>query len=113
MRLYNALRSIPALRIETGCLEGFRARDPSDTAGERQIDSFGGESSPSLVTRSDSMAVIPIDRSRRAPSIVADDGPMLSYEKCLERLARVVAEPDSRHLDEVARLIGKLTVTIE
>jgi len=59
------------------------------------------------------MSVIPIDRSRRAPSIVADDGPTLSYEECLERLARVVAEPDSRHLDEVARLIGKLTVTIE
>jgi hypothetical protein len=54
-----------------------------------------------------------MDRSRRAPSIVADDGPSLSYDECLERLARVVAEPDSRHLDEVARLIGKLTVTIE
>jgi hypothetical protein len=65
------------------------------------------------VTWSDSMSVIPIDRSRRAPSIVADEGPELSYEECLERLARVVAEPDSRHLDEVARLIGKLTVTIE
>jgi hypothetical protein len=95
-----------------GCLEGFRARGPPGAAIERQIDAFGGESASSL-KRSDSMAVIPIDRSRRAPSIVADDGPELSYEACLERLARVVAEPDSRHLDEVARLIGKLTVTIE
>ncbi len=59
------------------------------------------------------MPVIPIDRGRRAPSIVADENPLLSYDECLERLARVVAEHDSSHLDEVARLIGRLTVTIE
>jgi|SRR5690349_5386133 hypothetical protein len=101
------LADISALERLQGCV-------PCGQRIERQIDAFHRESFASLrVTRSDSMSVIPIDRSRRAPSIVADDGPTLSYEECLERLARVVAEPDSRHLDEVARLIGKLTVTIE
>jgi hypothetical protein len=57
--------------------------------------------------------IIPILRRRPAPSIVADDIPALSYDECLERLARAVAEPDSRQLDEVARLIGRLAVTIE
>jgi hypothetical protein len=59
------------------------------------------------------MPVIPMDRGKRAPSIVTEDVPVLSYDECLERLARVVAEPDFRHLDEVARLIGRLAVTIE
>jgi len=57
--------------------------------------------------------VIPIGRSKRAPSIVADEIPAPSYDECLERLARVVAEHDSSQLDEVARLIGRLAVTIE
>ena len=48
-----------------------------------------------------------------APSIVADNTPTLSYDECLERLARAVAEPESSRLDEVARLIGQLAVTIE
>jgi hypothetical protein len=104
-----------AIRLErSGALERLQGCVPRAQPIERQIDSFGRESFAGLrVTRSDSMSVIPIDRSRRAPSIVADEAPALSYEECLERLARVVAEPDSRHLDEVARLIGKLAVTIE
>jgi hypothetical protein len=57
--------------------------------------------------------IIRILRRRPSPSIVADDIPALSYDECLERLARAVAEPDSNQLDEVARLIGRLAVTIE
>jgi hypothetical protein len=52
--------------------------------------------------------IIPIDRGRRAPPVVTDDHPARSYDECLERLARVVAEYDSRHVGEVARLIGRL-----
>lgn len=57
--------------------------------------------------------IIQIIERRPAPSIVADDTPTLSYDECLERLARAVAEPDSSRLDEVAKLIGQLAVTIE
>ena len=46
-------------------------------------------------------------------SIVPSDIPALSDDECLLRLARAVAEHDSDHLDEVARLIGRLLVTIE
>jgi hypothetical protein len=57
---------------------------------------------------------IQADRAKTAPSIVpADDIPALSDDECVERLARVVATEDSKHLDEVARLIGRLAVTIE
>ena len=64
--------------------------------------------------------IIQIIERKPAPSIVADDAPSLSYDapalsydECLERLARAVAEPDSSRLDEVAKLIGQLAVTIE
>ena len=50
---------------------------------------------------------------RPVPSIVPSDIPALSDDECLVRLARAVAEHDSEHLDEVARLIGRLVVTIE
>lgn len=50
---------------------------------------------------------------RPVPSIVPSDIPALSDDECLMRLARVVEEQDSEHLDEVARLIGRLAVTIE
>jgi hypothetical protein len=50
---------------------------------------------------------------RPVPSIVPSDIPALSDDECLVRLARAVAEHDSEHLDEVARLIGRLIVTIE
>jgi hypothetical protein len=46
-------------------------------------------------------------------SIVPSDIPALSDEECLIRLAHAVRERDSAHLDEVARLIGRLVVTIE
>ena len=57
--------------------------------------------------------IIHIVRRQPAPSIIADDTPALSYDECLERLARAVAEPDDRKLDAVAKLIGQLAVTIE
>jgi hypothetical protein len=57
--------------------------------------------------------VIQLIRRKPSPSIAADDSPALGYDECLELLARAVAEPDSDRLDEVARLIGQLAVTIE
>jgi hypothetical protein len=47
------------------------------------------------------------------PSIVPSDIPALSDDECLVRLAQAVEERDSGDLDEVARLIGRLAVTIE
>jgi len=55
------------------------------------------------------------DLTRPMPSIVPSDSdvPELSDDECLFRLAKAVEEHDSDHLDEVARLIGRLAVTIE
>jgi hypothetical protein len=53
------------------------------------------------------------DLFRAMPSIVPSDIPNLSDDECLLRLAHAVQEHDSEHLDEVARLIGRLAVTIE
>ncbi len=50
---------------------------------------------------------------RAAPSTIPDTPEMMSDDECLVRLAQVVAEHDSDHLDEVARLIGRLAVPIE
>ena len=47
------------------------------------------------------------------PSIVPNDAPALSDDECLIRLAQAVEGCDSEQLDEVARLIGRLAVTIE
>jgi len=53
------------------------------------------------------------DLAKPVPSIVPGDIHALSDDECLLRLARAVAVHDSEHLDEVARLIGRLAVTIE
>jgi hypothetical protein len=53
------------------------------------------------------------DLMRPVPSIVPNDLPAMSDDECLARLARAVADHDSGQLDEVARLIGRLAVTIE
>jgi hypothetical protein len=37
----------------------------------------------------------------------------MSDDECLARLARAVEDHDSDRLEEVARLIGRLAVTIE
>jgi hypothetical protein len=50
---------------------------------------------------------------RPVPSIIPRDIPALSDDECLARLARAVEQNDSAQLDEVARLIGRLLVTIE
>jgi hypothetical protein len=50
---------------------------------------------------------------KATPSIVPGDVPLLSDDECLLRLAQTVEDHDSEHLDELARLIGRLAVTIE
>ena len=50
---------------------------------------------------------------RPVPSIVPSEIPAMSYEECLIRLAQAVEAHDTARLDEVARLIGRLAVTIE
>jgi hypothetical protein len=63
--------------------------------------------------RGDSMSDIQTELVRPVPSIVPSDVPAMSDDECLIRLAQAVEEHDSSHLDEVARLIGRLAVTIE
>jgi hypothetical protein len=53
------------------------------------------------------------DRIQPAPSLVPADRPILSDDECVQQLARAVAIQDAKQLDEVARLIGRLAVTIE
>jgi hypothetical protein len=53
------------------------------------------------------------DRAGPEPSMVPAEPPHLSDDECLTRLACAVATHDSEHLDEVARLIGRLAVIIE
>jgi hypothetical protein len=59
------------------------------------------------------MSDIQTELVRPVPSIVPSDVPAMSDDECLIRLAQAVEEHDSSHLDEVARLIGRLAVTIE
>ncbi len=59
------------------------------------------------------MSDIQTDLMRPVPSIVPSDIPAMSDEECLIRLAQAVRDHNSERLDEVARLIGRLAVTIE
>jgi hypothetical protein len=59
------------------------------------------------------MPELQTDTIKRVPSIVPSDIPALSDDECLIRLAQAVENHDSEHLAEVARLIGRLAVTIE
>jgi hypothetical protein len=59
------------------------------------------------------MSVILFDLSTPQPTLVPSDVPEISDDECLRRLAKAVEEHDSEHLDEVARMIGRLAVTIE
>jgi hypothetical protein len=63
--------------------------------------------------RGDAMTDVMIDLERPLSSLVSKDIPSLSDDECLVRLAQAVADPDSDRLDEIARLIGRLAVTIE
>lgn len=57
------------------------------------------------------------DFSRPVPPIVASGIPArksaMSDDECVMRLKKAVEEHDSADLDEVARLIARLAVTIE
>ena len=53
------------------------------------------------------------DLIRAVPSIVPGDIPAMSDDECLLRLAQAIEEHDTGHLDEVARLIARLAVTVE
>jgi hypothetical protein len=59
------------------------------------------------------MSDIQTDLVRPVPSIVPCDIPAMSDDECLVRLAQAVEAHDTARLDEVARLIGRLAVTIE
>jgi hypothetical protein len=66
------------------------------------------------------MRDIQTDRPRRRPDrstpvvlMVPSEMPAMSDDECLLRLAKAVEQHDSRQLDEVARLIARLAVTIE
>ena len=54
-----------------------------------------------------------IDLSMPQPTLVPNDAPEFSDDECVRRLAQAVEQHDSEHLDEVARLISRLAVTIE
>jgi hypothetical protein len=75
------------------------------------------ESAPNLVAAGFhgvyAMPAVQTDLMKAVPSIVPSDIPAMSDDECLHRLAQAVQEHDSEHLDEVARLIGRLAVTIE
>jgi hypothetical protein len=59
------------------------------------------------------MPAIVTDLIRAAPSVIPGDVPDMSDDECLLRLAQAIEEHDADHLDEVARLIARLAVTIE
>jgi hypothetical protein len=59
------------------------------------------------------MQNVQTDFVKAMPSIVPGDIPVMSDDECLIRLAQAVRDHDSEHLDELARLIGRLAVTIE
>jgi hypothetical protein len=50
---------------------------------------------------------------RPMPSIVPSDTPAMSDDECVIRLAQAIEDQDSEQLEEVARLIARLAVTIE
>jgi hypothetical protein len=60
----------------------------------------------------DSMPAI-ADLIRAVPSIAPADIPAMNDDECLLRLAQAIEAHDTGHLDEVARLIARLAVTIE
>jgi hypothetical protein len=68
---------------------------------------------PGFAREGDSMPDLQTDLERPMPSIVPGDIPTMSDDECLMRLAQAVREHDSADLDEVARLIARLAVTIE
>lgn len=56
---------------------------------------------------------IEANRASARPSLVPCGMPRLSDDECVARLARAVESRDPNCLQEVARLIGRLVVTVE
>ena len=56
---------------------------------------------------------IEIDRVSVMPSLMPNHIPVLSDDECVARLARAVETRDPKCLQEVAKLIGRLAVTVE
>lgn len=56
---------------------------------------------------------IQADRVSAAPSLVPCEMPILGDDEWVARLARAVESRDPNCLQEVARLIGRLAVTVE
>ena len=63
--------------------------------------------------RGGSMPDAMIDLEWPVPPIVPRDIPSMSDDECVFRLAKAIADRDSSQLNEVAKLIGRLAVTIE
>jgi hypothetical protein len=53
------------------------------------------------------------DLEQAVPSIIPKDILSMSDDECLARLVEVIRDCDSRQLEEVARLIGRLAVNIQ
>jgi hypothetical protein len=68
---------------------------------------------PDSPEESDEMPHIQIRATSAALSIVPGNIPHLSDDECLCRVAETVRDHDADHLDELARLIGRLAATIE
>jgi hypothetical protein len=109
----NDLLALPAERkSRSGALSGDPAAPPRLEPSAKKTHSpttlhgagfHGGDSMPDILT----------DLLKPVPSIAPSDIPALSDDECLIRLAQAVRDQASEHLDEVARLIGRLAVTIE
>jgi hypothetical protein len=65
------------------------------------------------LARGDSMPNTQTHSATPVPSIVPSDIPAMSDDECLIQLAQALEAHDNARLDEVARLIGRLAVTIE
>jgi len=76
-------------------------------------DSARGDSMPDFQTDLLKPDLMQPDLMQPMPSIVPSYMPAMSDDECLIRLAQAVENRDSHQLDEVARLIGRLAVTIE
>jgi hypothetical protein len=59
------------------------------------------------------MPDVVINLIRPVLSIVPGDIPSMSDDECLVRLAQALVDHDTDKLDEVAKLIARLAVTIE
>jgi hypothetical protein len=60
------------------------------------------------------MPAIETNVADRMPAIGGDEIPVMSDDECIARLAEAIEKDhDSEHLEEVARLIGRLAVTVE